>query len=425
MKILIVNSYDVGGAANSCIRLHEKLLEHGVEVNLLLLRKTKDIKNATTIIQNSKITLFQKACNKLISVQKKLASRLTINSHSKFKFCRPEGLEFRSYPYSKFDITSTTLYKNADIIHLHWVAGLLDWGKFFKKNVKPVVWTLHDQNPFLGTEHYKERFLGITKKGFPIERIYSKCEIEEEEFIKQFKINALRNVNNLNIVTPSSWLLDCSKSSEVLGRFEHSLIPYGFPSEIFRNYNKRFSRNIFGLQPNAKIILFVADSILNQRKGYRYLLEAFSKINKQESINLQLCAIGSDTIQSNSENVVGLGRISDERLMAIAYCAADIFVIPSLEDNLPNTMIESLLCGTPVIGFPTGGITETIINGVNGILCKDISVDSLCNAINEFLMGSVQFCSETISSEAKEKYSSEKQAKAYVELYEQILGVQS
>jgi glycosyltransferase involved in cell wall biosynthesis len=106
--------------------------------------------------------------------------------------------------------------------------------------------------------------------------------------------------------------------------------------------------------------------------------------------------------------------------MAMAYAAADVFVIPSLEDNFPNTMIESLLCGTPVIGFPTGGITDAIQDGENGYLCRDISVQSLQSSIDKFLANPNNFDRKKTAKEAEAKYTLELQAKKYEQLYKTI-----
>jgi glycosyltransferase involved in cell wall biosynthesis len=104
-----------------------------------------------------------------------------------------------------------------------------------------------------------------------------------------------------------------------------------------------------------------------------------------------LCAIGSRSGTRTPDGIVELGHFSDERLMSIAYSAADAFVIPSLEDNLPNTVIESLLCGTPVIGFSVGGIVDMVQNGVNGLLCREATTEGLMEQLEHFTRGSVVF----------------------------------
>lgn len=116
-----------------------------------------------------------------------------------------------TFPYSPNDITDTKEYQEADIINLHWVANFLDWNTFFQKNTKPIVWTLHDQNPFLGGEHYEELFCGIDDNGEAIPRVYEEFEKEENDKLVDFKKEILEDISNLHIVAPSKWLVEESK----------------------------------------------------------------------------------------------------------------------------------------------------------------------------------------------------------------------
>jgi glycosyltransferase involved in cell wall biosynthesis len=168
------------------------------------------------------------------------------------------------------------------------------------------------------------------------------------------------------------------------------------------------------------VILFVADSITNNRKGFVFLKKAFEQLNND---NVILCAVGNKNSELESiNNIVELGAIYDERLMSIVYSAADVFVIPSLMDNLPNTVLESIMCGTPVIGFPVGGIIDMIQHGENGLLTKEISATSLLESLKEFLKAdSTVFNSKRIRENAVEKYNLKIQSEAYKKLYETIL----
>ncbi len=417
MKILLINTFDRGGAANSAIRLHNGLLNENIESRMLLKIKSKDLHN--TFDFDIKLTFINIQVERI----KKILNRLDFKKICREKILnnRPNGLELFSFPSSKIDITNSILYKNSEIIHLHWVANFLDWKTFFRKNKKPIVWTLHDENPFLGGEHYDERFLGINEFGNPIKRIKNKNEILTEIKLKSQKMKYLESAKNVYIVCPSLWLLNKSKKSEIFKNIPHFHIPYGFPTNVFKPLDKDFCRSIFGIETNKKIMLFVADSQINNRKGMSYLSRAIEELNLEPGFEIICCTIGSGTILSQSENILNLGKIEDEKLMAIAYNLADVFIIPSLEDNLPNTMIESILCGTPVIGFNSGGISEVIINGENGWLCPEISVSSLKTTIKKYLLKGVSQSHSEISERARSKYSLEIQALEYVKLYEKIL----
>ncbi|MBA4058356.1 MAG: hypothetical protein C0490_26800 [Marivirga sp.] len=161
----------------------------------------------------------------------------------------------------------------------------------------------------------------------------------------------------------------------------------------------------------------MADNVGNHRKGFAFLQRAFELLDMD---NITLCAIGLKGIELGQKNVRLLGRIEDERLMSVAYAAADAFIIPSVEDNLPNTVLESLLCGTPVIGFPVGGIAEMIQDGRNGLLCNEISAGSLKDTISKFLRSEGGFNRAMIREQAVEKYNLSRQANAYIEIYNRI-----
>lgn len=423
MKILIVNTYDKWGAANSCLRLHKGLLKSGFDSCVLLRNKEKNIsfteviKPRTQIISN-----FQKLNIKFKTIIKKfkLQKERSVSENEFFLRNRKKGLEAFNFPDSKFDITTAESYNKADIVNLHWVADFLDYSSFFKKNKKPIVWTLHDMNPFSGGEHYLENYLGIDEFGFPIKRSISEEELSIFKKNIHLKLKALSGVDNLTIVAPSEWLTNEAKKSEVFKDYPIYCIPNGLDSEIYKPRNKNYSRELLNIPKDKKVILFVADSIDNNRKGFIFLKKAFEQLANQ---NLVLCAIGDKNFDlPTTENIMELGTIKDERLMSVAYSAADVFVIPSLIDNLPNTVLESLMCGTPVIGFPVGGISDMIQNDINGFLTDGISVNSLVGTINKFLNNPNYFNNVEIRNNALIKYDQNVQSKKYIDLFSRILN---
>jgi glycosyltransferase involved in cell wall biosynthesis len=438
MKILFVNTYDFGGAAQACMRLHIGLLNRGITSNLLLQTKYKTTIPNTYKFEKkevvAQISFWQKVKNKtkniahefkIIDIKKLKEQQQKIKTEEDvFLEQRHKSLTMFSFPNTKYDITENPLYKEADIIHLHWVADFLDYPSFFAKNTKPIVWTLHDESPFEGGEHYTESFLGITPEGKPIARTYTDIEKQWQDKILSQKQQIFDKKSNIHVVSPSNWLRKLSENSITFNNYKHYVIPYGLDTQIFNHKNQVFCRQVFNLPINKKIILFVADNLTNDRKGYIYLQRAFENIiNLSIDNDIFLCAIGSKSnIGSAYKNIVEFGFIQDERLMSILYSASDVFVIPSLEDNLPNTVIESLCCGTPVIGFPIGGIPDMVQDGENGYLCPEISVDALKNTIEKFLANPSVFDSEKIAKKAQEKYALEVQAKAYIDLYQKILA---
>ncbi len=426
MKVLLINSFDKGGAANSCKRLHFGLLSKNIESEVLLKSKQNNWPNSFIYSFNPPPKLFS-ASDKIKNKVKRILREFKFYSPDKrkdeaqeFLNFRPAGLEMFSFPNSGIDITQSNLYKEADVINLHWVANFLDYTSFFNKNSKPVVWTLHDMNPFNGGEHYVEKYLGIDNLGFPIERQVSEEETAVAKKNIEIKREALSKVNNLTIVAPSEWLAEEARKSEVFKGFPVLCIPNGLNAEIYAPRDKNYSRDLLGIPKDKKVILFVADSINNNRKGFIYLKRAFQQLISE---NIVLCAIGQKNSELESlDSILELGPFYDERLMSIAYSAADVFVIPSLMDNLPNTVLESIMCGTPVIGFPVGGISEMIIDGENGLLTKEISVNSLVETMTDFLDNPQRFDKDKIRADALKKYDQKIQAERYISLFKEING---
>lgn len=432
MNPLLVNTYDKGGAAKACIRLHEKILQKGVNSKLLVKKQiNQDIPES--YIYNSPppppplpLTIKIRAKNKLLRLlrefwlypKEKIVVEEEVLLKQKFLYKRDSRLERFSFPKSGIDITTFELYKEAEIINLHWVAGFIDYQSFFEKNTKPVIWTLHDMNPFTGGEHYIEQYIGMDMNGHPLLRSLS---MEEESFFKrniEIKKKALSKITNLTIVTPSVWLANEARKSELFNQFPIHIIPYGLNSDIFKPRDKIYSRSLLNISLNKKVILFVADSISNERKGIKYLYKAFEHIPSDTIlISIGTC---NNSFYKNS-NYIELGKVEDELLMSIIYSSADVFVITSLMDNFPNTVLESLMCGVPVIGFPSGGIPEMIVDGFNGYICPEISVEALLFTLKKFLTNHHQFNQQNIRNYAVLKYDQDIQATKYINLFNKIL----
>jgi glycosyltransferase involved in cell wall biosynthesis len=422
LKILLVNTFDHGGAANSCFRLRRGLLNVGIDVKLLLQKKTKNF-SSVEVAQPllPKISRTHKARKALRKVLKEFnLYKNKAPDQVPFLWKRASQLEMFSYPNSNFDLTASNFYDEAEIINLHWVANFLDFKSFFKKNQKPVVWTLHDMNPFTGGEHYAELFTGIDENGLPIKRVLSDFEREEFKKVIERKKEAIIDFKNLTIVAPSQWLADKARKSEVFKGRPVYCIPNGLDHETFTPRDKAFCRELLNIPLDKKMILFVADSISIHRKGFLFLKRAIQQLKRKDVI---FCAVGNNDLDfGKDKDIIQLGSINDERLMSVVYSAADVFVIPSLMDNLPNTVLESLMCGTPVIGFPTGGIPEMVEHQFNGLITNEISVPALAQTIDKFLEEPNHFDREKIREDAIKKYDQKVQAQKYQALFEEILS---
>jgi len=401
MNILHISTSDRGGAAIAALRQHQALLQAGIDSKFLCLNKSGVDIPEVYPFQRPSYSLFLKGLHKLGVYHTQADKNQKDLNQLKGKY------KMFTFPRTDFNVMEHPLVQKTDIINLHWVGNFLDWPSFFKGINKPVVWTLHDMNPFQGGFHYVED---------KIRNAASFSSLENK--LLEEKIRSLAGFKNLCIVAPSQWLVNESQKSTLFRDYPHRHIPYSLDLNIFKPFDQYFARKVFDLPQNKKILLFVSQSTSDRRKGLNLLAEAFKMIQNKEDV--MVVAIGGKPKKSGLfQNVHFLGSIHGERLMRLAYAAADAFVIPSREDNLPNVMLEALACGTPVIGYPIGGVKETIRSGINGLVADEVSPLALNNAIMEFFQQT--FDTNAIRKFAEEQFHPKVQAQKYMELYQSCL----
>lgn len=412
MKVVHISTLDSGGAGIACNRLHSALLKEGVDSVLLTARKSiNDIP--------SHYTLNEQSLNLVSRIKRRLGTHRFEWEKHRIKIAGQEkGHEAFSSAFSDYDVLSSRAVEEADIINLHWTAGFWDY-RSFGKTSKPIVWTLHDMYPFTGGCHYSEgctKYLELCTNCPQLKGTenYNYSAILHKEKIK--KVQGSR----LHVVALSSWLADCARKSRVLNSFPVSLIRNSIDMDSFYVIERKTAREKLGIPANTKVLLFVSQNLENKRKGLALLMEA---IAGWEDENICIVSIGNTSSRSNNANVhhISLGEVNDESTMALAYNAADAFVIPSIEDNLPNVMLESLACGTPVIGFAVGGMKD-IISNLNGVLAEEVSSHSLKDAIVKFFDKMPSFKRDEIRKYAENTFSSKKQALEYINIYRELLA---
>lgn len=217
----------------------------------------------------------------------------------------------------------------------------------------------------------------------------------------------------MTIIAPSDWMSALIRQSRLFRNNPLAVIGNAFDESTFRPIDKAFCRDALGIPPDKKAVLFAANYLGNYRKGIDIILDALSSFSMAEDVLFY--AAGNGPIMKNGAHMGLLGNIADERLMAIAYNAADVFAISSREDNLPNTVAEAHLCGTPVVGFNRGGIGEMISDGVNGILVDKVSSSSFASSIKKALARS--WDRRMISAVARERYGQSRIARLHLDLY--------
>ena len=312
-----------------------------------------------------------------------------------------------NWSFSPYSISKHFLTKEADVVHLHWVAHFLDYKALAKLN-KPIVWTLHDMQAFLGGFHY----LSYQEQHQDYQRL--------DEMVRIGKEKALRNMNNLTIVSPSQWLLNLSEHSSLFQRFPHKLIPYGLSLETFCTMDKKEAQRYFSISTSKKVVVTVAESFADPRKGAGYLVEALKMLDPNKYL---LITVGEGHLQDLKMEQKSLGFVGNEHALAQSYAAADVFVITSVEDNLPNTVLEALACGIPVVGFAIGGIPEMVMDGVNGNLVEKGDIAQLSKVLSELLEDDTSLKQMALGARATaiERFSMEQQANRYKQLYRSIL----
>jgi len=432
MKVTIVNTLENGGAANACIRLHLGLRKLGVESNLIVFTKHNKTPHSASFMDFYEENYLDEIANR--SFLKKMVDKLK-NTFGKTEYQRikrqldirdsiektkAEGIEVFTFPHSPYHLHKHPLIKDADIINLHWVNNFLDYETFFANIHQPIVWTLHEMNPFTGGCSYSDDCIQYETSCKLCPQLEGSSHPQYAQTIFEIKQKALEPTNNLQVVAPSKWLRDLSKSSTIFKKFAHHHIPYSLDETIFKPQDKAKAKKELGFNPNQPLVLFVSASVDNVRKGLQYLIESIEQLEHIAN-KANFCAVGTKQPHPQSAHILELGPIYELNKLATVYAAADVFVIPSVADNLPNTVLESLMCGTPVIGFPAGGVPEMIEHGENGLVCDDISSSALTRALTKIITQEISFDYSQIAAKAKEKYAFTVQAKKYRKLYQEML----
>ena len=410
MKILLLSTFDNrGGAARAGFRLCEGLRAAGHEAKMLVQEKSEDL-DFVELPDHFLFRRFSKLRGYLDLIPGILLSREKI-------------LFSIGWLPSKF-VNRKIAGFNPDIIHLQWVnKGFINLESLTEIK-KPVVWTLHDMWAFTGGCHYAyecDRYLTGCGK-CPI--LHSKREKDLSWYLYKRKKKIFSLIPSLTIITPSNWLTDLAQKSGIFGGHPVIKIPYAININIYKKTDSSLAKKRLGLPEDKKLILFNAvNATTDERKGYRYLMSALESMDLKD---VGVVIVGADRLSGLEPpglDVYLLGFITDTDLMVESYNACDIFVLPSLQDNLPNTVLESLACATPVVAFNTGGIPDMIEHKKNGYLADYKSVADLADGIRWCLHDAD---ARTLSDNARQKilneFSEEIIIQKHLKLYHELLN---
>ena len=437
MKVLFINTNDTsGGAARAAMRIMRGVQRCGVETQMFVKHKYSNFKDVVSLYQYAPKSRFYVICD---WIAHKLKNQW-------------QHLKWRSYKQTKQDVymsdlRSTRIYgalqrMDYDIVHLHWFNMRFLDIKELKKINKPIVWTLHDSWAFCGICHY---FIDCDKfqthcGACPLLGSKRERDLAYEVFEKKMK--AYKDLD-LHIVTPSKWLGECAKKSALLGLFPITVIPNGIDTDLFRPLSIDEMKSIVERQGNEVIkriyseskavnghakplILFGAMNAANDRiKGFASLFSALQILDAQ-GFEAHLVVFGANAqdlpMKFQNIDVTFVGYIHDSSVLTALYNIADVMVVPSLTENLSNAIMESLSCGTPVVGFDIGGNGDMIDHKRNGYLAKEKDCEDLAKGIEWCLANNAN---DVLSKNAREKvmnnFTIDIVSNQYKQLYESLV----
>lgn len=419
LRVLLFSARDNGGAGIAAYRLHRGLIEAGVDSKMIVLNKEHSEDNTVGLLQlnqnGQKLAPWPSFCLAMQTAQQELRDFPARSQTS-------EMFSTTSCCISLQDLQG--LIRQTDVINVHWCAGLFDYQRAPQVLAgKSIVWTLHDMNIFTGGCHYAEDCLRYqSESGCTDCPQLGSGPYDLASQIWATKQKALAPLD-ITVVSPSQWLADCARKSRIFSGRSIRVIPYGLPLDIYRPQDVQQLRRQLGLPVDGRIILFGCESLKSHRKGFDLLLKAMEVLPEQllKREDVSVCVFGEGNIPDSFPFPVHpLGKVSGDANLARIYAAADVYVISTREDNLPNTVLESLACGTPVAGFRVGGLPDMIHDDSVGELASAGDCRQLATAVASILnRGRAQYAS-ACRERAEELYPLSRQARLYRDLYTQL-----
>jgi len=416
MKVTLLNTFRKGGAGIACERLKSALTLKGVESRMLI---------QDPIVHTSEIkSVAENKWDQLLWKFRLAKDVLTFSYHSKNN---EDRFQF-SIAQSGIDITNNKLIQDTDIIHLHWInQGYLsiDSIKKLKSFGKPMVWTLHDMWAFTGGCHYSRGCTAFTHECNYCPYLKDASSMDLSNKVWKSKIDLFKS-SNITIVTCSDWLKQLAQQSPLLRNLRIESIPNPIDTGLYQPIDKYISRKHFSLPQTKKLILFGAVNVNDKRKGINYLLNALKILvdkNPEVKNEVELVVFGQTDLDTTSIPlpVHLLGSLTTTEDLVKAYSSSNLFVLPSLEDNLPNTVMEALSCGVPVVAFNTGGIPEMVTHLSNGFIANLKDADEMAIGIHQVLYASSGDFAYQSRKKVLDHYNQGLVATKYIEIYKSLL----
>lgn len=414
MRVLIVNTSDrTGGAAVAANRLMMALNNHGVKAKMLVRDKLSD---SLTVVGLPKSPLLH---------WNFLWERFVI--YCRLHFSRKHLFEI-DLANTGSDITRLPEFQEADVIHLHWInQGMLSLGTIRKilRSGKPVVWTMHDIWPATGLCHVTlgcRYFTSVCHQCRLLPGGGSDNDLSTSVWRKKER---MLDGESIFFVACSRWLAGEAKASGLLKGQKITSIPNPIDTHVYKPGDRMEARRRLGLKEDRQYILFASQRATNENKGMDYLIEACRQLHDLPQVTVLILGGHAEEVAPQlSLDAVPLGYVNDERRIVEIYQAADVFVLPSLSENLPNTIMEAMACGLPCVGFRVGGIPEEIDHKRNGYVAEYRNACDLANGIRWVLTSAK---SDELSRDCVRKvtqnYSQQSVALRYIDVYEQAMAL--
>ena len=408
--LLISSSDNKGGAARATFRLHQGLKQRDINSQMLVQNKISD--DEDVIGPRSRLgelySTFRFYADYLPIAPWYIASRGSMKNFSSGWL--PDRLDKK--------IASI----DPEIVHLNWIVGFMKPETVAEINC-PIVWTLHDMWPFTGGCHYSgdcKRY-EVSCGSCPV--FSSNREHDLSRWVWNRKQKAWSDVSP-TIVAPSEWLANCARSSALFEDTRVEVIPYGIDTETFRPVDNQTARAMFDL-PSEKNFIMFGSGYNTPRKGFSYFVDALEVLaDRGWDDTIELAIFGSmepDDIPDLPFDTHVLGFLNDDQLRN-AYSAVDMTVIPSVEDNLPNIVMETLACGTPCVGFDVGGIPDMIDHQENGYLADPGDPHDLASGIEFVLDHPNRSLGEHAREMVKTRFDKNHIIDRHISLYDEILA---
>ncbi|MDM9580594.1 MULTISPECIES: glycosyltransferase family 4 protein [unclassified Nostoc] len=415
MKILHISTHDInGGAARAAYRLHTGLQDIGLQSQMLVQEKYS---NDKTVIA-PKIRLFQGIAK----------AKLTVESLPLKLYRQKKNTPFFTQ-WLPDRVIPKVAQINPDIINLHWISGGFMQIETFAKLKRPLVWTLHDMWGFTGGCHVTGECDRYKVSCGACPQLSSGNEWDLSRWVWQRKVKAWKNLN-LTLVSPSSWLAQCARSSSLFQNLRIEVIPHGLDTQKYRPINQRFAREALNLPQDKKLILFGAiEATSDRNKGFHLLQPALQELSKSGwKDDLEVVIFGASQPENPPDlgfKTHYLGHLHDAISLATVYSAADVMLVPSLQESFGQTASESFACGTPVVAFNATGLKDIVDHQQNGYLAKPYEVEDFAKGITWVLENEqrLQKLSFYARDKAEQEFTLELQARRYSALFQEILMI--